>query len=74
MSVREDAAGDLLEEMKEVLTERKQSDCVRLEISTSASDVLRSFLTDQRSTSRDELVYSVPGPLDLSAFFRARAA
>ena len=30
MSVREDQAGDLLEQMREVLTERQTSDCVRL--------------------------------------------
>lgn len=69
MSVREDAAGDLLEKMKEVLTERKQSSCVRLEIGKSASDVLRSFLTTSLDAG-DTSLYSMPGPLDLSAFFR----
>ena len=69
MSVREDAAGDLLERMKEVLTERKQSSCVRLEIAEGASDVLRSFLTTSLDAGETSL-YSVPGPLDLSAFFR----
>ena len=69
MSVREDAAGDLLEKMKEVLTERKQSSCVRLEISGSASDVLRGFL--KTSLDLDEAsIYSIPGPLDLGAYFR----
>ena len=52
MSVREDAAGDLLEKMKEVLTERKQSSCVRLEIGKSASDVLRSFLKTSLDAGR----------------------
>ena len=32
LSVREDMASDLLEEMEEVLEARKESDCVRLEI------------------------------------------
>ena len=72
MSVREDAAGDLLEKMKEVLIERKQSSCVRMEISRNASDVLRSFLTTSLDVN-DASLYSVPGPLDLSAFFRVAA-
>jgi polyphosphate kinase len=69
MGVREDAAGDLLEKMKEVLTERKQSSCVRLEISRSASDVLRDFLKTRLDLDEASL-YSIPGPLDLGAFFR----
>ena len=69
MSVREDAAGDLLAQMKEVLTERKQSACVRLEIGGSASDVLRGFLKTSLDVGEAH-VYSVPGPLDLAAFFR----
>lgn len=69
MSVREDAAGDLLEQMKEVLTERRQSSCVRLEIGGAASDVVRSFLKTALSLD-DQDVYSVPGPIALSAWFR----
>lgn len=69
MSVREDAAGDLLQEMKEVLTERKQSPCVRLEIGGKASDVLRGFL--KTALDVDEAsVYDAPGPVDLSAYMR----
>lgn len=69
MSVREDLAGDLLEQMKEVLTERRQSSCVRLEIASSASDVLRSFLKTTLALENDD-IYSVSGPLALSAYFR----
>ena len=69
MSIREDAAGDLLEKMKEVLTERKQSSCVRLEIGRSASDILRSFLKTSLGLDKAS-VYSIPGPLDLGAYFR----
>ncbi len=36
MSVRDDLAGDLLDQMREVLTERQESDCVRLEIEKRA--------------------------------------
>ena len=69
MSVREDAAGDLLAQMKEVLTERRQSSCVRLEFSRNASDVLRNFLKTALEM-QDLDVYAVPGPVDLAAYFR----
>ncbi|OQW96946.1 MAG: polyphosphate kinase 1 [Verrucomicrobia bacterium A1] len=69
MNVREDAAGDLLAQMKEVLTERKQSSCVRLEISRRASDVLRGFLKTALDLEEPS-VYSLPDPLDLGAYFR----
>ena len=69
LTVREDQAGDLLEDMKEILTERRQSACIRLEIgakaSTTALDYLKATLDVQ---ARD--VYAVPGPLGLAAFFR----
>ncbi len=69
MGVREDLAGDLLDQMREVLTERRESDCVRLEIEKRASKEAQAFL---RAALRveDADVYAVPGPLDLAAFFR----
>ena len=74
MSVREDMAADLLAEMKEVLDARKQSSCVRLEVEKGASKNLLSFLTKVLGVSapgRDR--FSVPGPLDLSAFRKLAA-
>jgi polyphosphate kinase len=69
MSVREDLAGDLLAQMREVLTERKESDCVRLEIEQRASKEAQAFLRLALKVE-DADVYAVPGPLDLAAFFR----
>jgi polyphosphate kinase len=69
MSVREDLAGDLLAQMREVLTERKESDCVRLEIEKRASKEAQAFLRAALKVE-DADVYAVPGPLDLAAFFR----
>ncbi len=69
MSVREDLAGDLLAQMREVLTERKESDCVRLEIEKRASKEAMAFLRTALKVE-DSDVYAVPGPLDLAAFFR----
>jgi polyphosphate kinase len=69
LEIREDQAADLLEEMKEVLVERKQSACVRLEVAGTASgpavDTLRAALDIAPGR-----VVKVPGPLDLSAFLR----
>jgi polyphosphate kinase len=69
MGVREDLAGDLLAQMREVLTERKESDCVRLEIEKRASKEAQAFLRTALNVEVAD-VYAVPGPLDLAAFFR----
>ncbi len=68
MSVREDLASDLLSEMKDVLSQRKNSPCVRLEISARASKALLAYL--QELLGVDEAhTYSIRGPLDLAAYF-----
>jgi polyphosphate kinase len=72
MGVREDLAADLLEEMKGILTERRQSDCVRLEMERGASRVLAQRLADvfdARSTAR----YAIDGPLQLGSLFALAA-
>ena len=69
MSVRDDLAGDLMAQMREVLTERKESDCVRLEMEKQASKEAQAFLRAALKVE-DADVYAVPGPLDLAAFFR----
>lgn len=67
LGVREDQASDLLVQMEKVLDERKRSDCVRLEISETAGSTLHAFLKETLDV-RDDHVYTLPGPLDLSAF------
>ena len=69
LGVREDLAGDLMAQMREVLVERKESDCVRLEIERSASPEAREFLRAALGVEAAD-VYAIPGPLDLAAFFR----
>ncbi len=69
LTLREDLAGDLLEDMKEILTERRQSDCIRLEVSANASAKLLTYLKGALDVA-DRDVYAVPGPLGLAAFFR----
>ena len=65
--VREDLASDLLSEMEEMLNARKQSACVRLEISDRVSSCLLSFLQQNLEVNNED-VYRMPGPLDLSSF------
>ena len=69
MSVREDMAGDLLSQMREILTERKESDCIRLEVEKRASREAKAFLRAALGVEEAD-TYAVPGPLDLSAYFR----
>ena len=69
MAVREDQAADLLAEMKEILVERKQSACVRLEVGEKASTAALAILRDVLEVPADR-VARIPGPLDLSAYIR----
>ena len=66
MSVREDLAGDLLAQMREVLQARRHSACVRLEAADTATSIMLEFLKGALKV-REEGVYRMPGPLDLSA-------
>jgi polyphosphate kinase len=67
ISVREDQAADFLAEMENVLDQREEARCVRLEIEAAASRSLLSFLSQSLSLT-DREVYEASGPLDLSAF------
>ena len=69
MSVSDDLAADLLSEIQDVLDARKHSDCVRLEVSDSASPSLLKFLTQSLNIQPTD-VFPSPGPLDLSAFMQ----
>lgn len=69
MSVREDLAADLLVSMEEILDARKQSACVRLEISDHCTTKTKDFLCQTLDVPESSL-YATPGPLDLSAFMR----
>ena len=65
--VREDLAGDLLSQMREVLDARKRSGCVRLEVAQSISKTALSFLK-QALEVNDDQIYLIPGPLDLASY------
>lgn len=69
MAAREDLAGDLLEEMRHVLTRRRDSDGVRLELSAGASAEMRQFLARGFDLQEHD-IYSITGPLALSGFFQ----
>jgi polyphosphate kinase len=67
LSVREDMAADLMARMAEVLTARKRSDCVRLELQAGTTRAMRVAL--QRLLDTEDLyTYDIRGPLDLSSF------
>ena len=65
--IREDLAGDLLSQMREVLDARKRSGCVRLEVGRSISPTALSFLKEALQVNDDQ-IYEIPGPLDLAAY------
>lgn len=67
MSVQEDMAADLLEEMEEVLDERKRSHCVRLEVAEAATETMLGFLQPGLGV-RDDDIYAAPGPINFSDF------
>lgn len=69
LEIREDHASDLLAGMQEILDARKESACVRLEISADATTGVREFLCGCLHLADDELI-ALPGPLDLAAFMR----
>jgi polyphosphate kinase len=73
MAIREDVAGDLLQQMKQLLVARRESDFVRLEIASDASAEITNFLKECLGVNKRD-VYRVPGPLDLTHFFQVADA
>jgi polyphosphate kinase len=72
LGVSEDLAGDLLAQMREVLQERKESDCVRLEIGQGVSMPMMAFFRDALQVA-DRDIYESPGPVGLASFFKLAA-
>ena len=66
MAIREDQAADLLAGMEQILAKRKEGDCVRLEVASHASPVVRRFLTE-RLGADERFTFDIDGPLDLAA-------
>ncbi|MHB8968984.1 MAG: polyphosphate kinase 1 [Pirellulaceae bacterium] len=65
--VRQDLAGDLLQNLPEPVADPAVRDCVRLEIDQRVSDELRQFIL-AASPAPAGSVFAVPGPVDLAAF------
>ncbi len=72
MAVSEDGALDLLSRMGEVLRARKESDCVRLELSDKATRVAERLLRRIFQVGDNEII-RVDGPLNLADFFALAA-
>ena len=64
-----EGAADLLEGMQQLLQSRNMGDCVRLEVDDNASDAMVEFLQECLEIG-EEVTYRVPGPIDLTAWFR----
>jgi polyphosphate kinase len=69
VQLREDAAPDLMIGMEEVLESRRQSRCVRLELTSDASDETVAYLTETLGVTAQDL-FRVDGPLDLTYLFQ----
>ncbi|MDF3127986.1 polyphosphate kinase 1 [Kiritimatiellaeota bacterium B1221] len=68
MAVSEDGALDLVTQMDAVLSERKVSDCVRIELLDTATQVAERQLRKIFSISENE-IYRVSGPLNFADYF-----
>lgn len=68
VQLAEDGRADLLADMQEMLEARKNSDCVRLELSATASQQMRQFLESTIEVDAED-VYLAEGPLSLSDYF-----
>lgn len=68
MRVDEDGAFDLLQGMQQILSERKESNCVRLELDVNASAETQMFLLKQLNATPDQ-VFFAEGPLRLADWF-----
>ncbi len=69
IELREDLAPDLMTGMQELLDERKETACIRMEIGRRASRGLISFLARRFQLERGD-IYPSDGPLALQAFMR----
>lgn len=69
IAIQDDAAADLLSDMEELLAERKQTDCVRLETSAEASPEMLDYLQRTLEVAGTD-VFQAPGPLALADFIQ----
>lgn len=68
-SLNEDEAADFLGEIEEVLRQRRDSFCVRLELSCEPCAEIKSFLQTSLSLT-DDFTFECAGPLDVAGFSR----
>jgi polyphosphate kinase len=68
VQLAEDGRADLLADMQQMLEARKNSDCVRLELSATASPQMRQFLESTIEVEPED-VYLADSPLSLSDYF-----
>ena len=69
IELREDLAPDLMIGMQELLDERRETACIRMEIGRRASPALAAFLMRLFELNRSD-IYPIDGPLELRTFSR----
>lgn len=69
MSLDEDEAADFVSGIEEVLLQRQDSFCVRLELSANSCPEIKSFLQTSLDV-QDDFTFACAGPLDLAGFSR----
>ncbi len=69
LTIDEEDAKDLLEEVEKSLRQRKRGQPVRLEIGKSASEQLQKFIVAALNLPEAD-VYEIAGPLDATCFFK----
>ena len=67
LSIDEEEASDLLEEIEKSLRQRERGFPVRLEIEKNSSSLISNILFSMLALNNDEL-YEINGPIDLSSF------
>jgi polyphosphate kinase len=69
LTIDEEGAEDLLEEVEKSLRQRKRGQPVRLEIGKTASDQLQEYIVAALNLPEAD-VYEISGPLDATCFFK----
>jgi len=68
LALNEDGRADLMDGMRELLSARRTADCVRLTISSNASQQMREFSQKFVGVAEEE-IFPIDGPLALTDYF-----
>ena len=66
LTIDEDEAADLLKEIQKQLKKRQWGEVIRLEVEDKIDGKLLAFLKEQFHLEKEEDIYKIPGPIDLT--------